>query len=103
VNPVIPLHFRPSDTKAGAIGKCFICALRRVLSDLKHCYLTDVFSESLPVQVKFPFYTTYTDGAASHPFVYEGQIDQKRVFSAHLRDNPEDKTFVKFSRRYGDT
>ena len=102
VNPVIPLHFHPSDTKARATGERFICALSRLLSSLKDYYLTDAFSKSSRVQVKFPFYTTYTDGGASHPFVYEEQIDGKRVFSARLRDNPKDKIFVKFSRRYGE-
>jgi len=102
VNPVVPLHFHSSDTKARATGERFICALCRLLSDLKHYYLTDVFSEPLLVQVKFPFYITYTNRDTSHPFVYEEQINQKRVFSAHLRDNPEDKIFVKFSRRYGE-
>ena len=102
VNPIIPLHFHPSDTKTRATGERFICALSRLLSSLKNYYLTDAFSKSSRVQVKFPFYTTYTDGGASHPFVYEKQIDGKRVFSAHLRDNPEDKIFVKFSRRYGE-
>jgi len=53
------------------------------------------------MQVKFPFYTTYTDRGASHPFVYKEQIDGKRVFSAHLQDNPKDKIIVKFSCHYG--
>jgi len=102
MNPVVPLHFHPSDTKAQATGERFICALRRLLSDLKDYYLTDAFFESSSVQAEFPFYTTYTDGSASHQFVYEEQIDQKRVFHAHLRDNPEDKIIVKFTRHYGE-
>ena len=102
LTPVVPLHFHPSDAKARATGERFICALRRLVFDLKDYYLTDAFSGSSSMQVKFPFYTTYTDGGASHPFVYEEQIDQKRVFRAHLRDKPEDKIFVKFSRHYGE-
>ena len=102
ITPVVPLNFHPSDTKARENGERFICALRRLLSDLKVYYLTDLFSESPLLQVKFPFYNTYVDGGASHNFVYEEQIDQKRAFIAHLRDNPEDKIFVKFSRRYGE-
>jgi len=45
---------------------------------------------------------TLAIGDASYQFVYEQQIDQKRVFIAHLRDNPEDKIFVKLARRYGE-
>ena len=75
ITPVVPLNFHPSDTKARENGERFICALRRLLSDLKDYYLTDLFSESLLLQVKFPFYNTYVDGGASHNFVYEEQID----------------------------
>ena len=103
LNPVIPLHFHPSDYKARATGERFICALRRLLSDLKNYYTTSAFSQqSSHLQPQFPFYSAYTDGDVSHQFVYEKQIDQKTVFVAHLRDNPEDKIFVKFTRCYGE-
>ena len=102
MNPIIPLHSHPSDTKAQATGECFICALCQLLSSLKDYYLRDAFSKSSHVQVKFPFYTPYTDGGASHAFVYEEQVDQKKAFIAHLQDNPEDKIFVKFSYCYGE-
>ena len=98
LDPIVPLHFHPSDIRAQANGERFICALRRLLSGLKGYYLTDAFSKSSRMQVKCPFYTTYTDGGASREFVYEEQIDKKRAFKAHLRD----KIFVKFTRRYGE-
>ena len=44
LNPVIPLHFHLSDYKARVTGEGFICALRRLLSDLKNYYMTSVFS-----------------------------------------------------------
>jgi len=100
LNPVLSLRFHLSDSKARAAGERFICALRRLLSDLRNYYLTDAFSKSSLLQPQFPFYTTYTDRDASHQFVYEKQIDQKRAFIAHLRDNPEDKISVKFAPRY---
>ena len=103
LNPVIPLYFHPSDYKARATGERFICALRRLLSDLKNYYTTSAFSQqSSHLQPQFPFYSAYTDGDVSHQFVYEKQIDEKTVFAAHLRDNPEDKIFVKFTRCYGE-
>ncbi|KAL9716775.1 hypothetical protein Ac2012v2_001227 [Leucoagaricus gongylophorus] len=103
LNPVIPLHFHPSDYKARATGERFICALRRLLSDLKNYYTTSAFSQqSSHLQPQFPFYSVYTDGDVSYRFVYEKQIDQQTVFVAHLRDNPEDKIFVKFTRCYGE-
>ena len=103
LNPVIQLHFHPSDYKARATGECFICALRQLLSDLKNYYMTSAFSQqSSYLQPQFSFYYMYTDGNVSHQFVYEKQIDQKTVFIAHLWDNPEDKIFVKFTHYYGE-
>jgi len=102
VNPIIPLHFYPSDTKARATGEHFICALSRLLSSLKNYYLTDAFSKLSRMQVKVPILHHIHRWGASHLFVYEEQIDGKRVFSVHLRDNPEDKIFVKFSCCYGE-
>ena len=102
LNPVIPLHFHPSDYKARATGERFVCALRRLLSDLKNYYTASAFSQQSYLQPQFPFYSAYTDGNVSHQFVYEKQIDQRTVFVAHLRDNPKDKIFVKFTRCYGE-
>jgi len=68
LNPVVSLRFHPSDSKARAAGERFICALCRLLSDLRNYYLTDAFSRSSLLQPQFPFYTTYTDGDASHQF-----------------------------------
>ena len=103
LNPVIPLHFHPSDYKARATGERFICALRWLLSDLKNYYTTSAFSQqSSHLQPQVPFYSVYTDGDVSYRFVYEKQIDQQTVFVAHLRDNLEDKIFVKFTCCYGE-
>ena len=101
LTPVIPLHFHPSDIKTREKGERFICALRRLLFDLKD-YYTETFSGSSFLQPEFPFYNTYTDGGVSHSFTYEKQVDEKKAFSAHLRGDPEDKIFVKFARRYGE-
>ena len=102
MTPVFPLHFHPSDAKARATGERFICALRRLLFDLKNYYLTAAFSEQPFLQPQFPFYNRYTDGVTTHRFVYEEQIDLKRAFIAHLEDNPKDKIFVKFALCYGE-
>ena len=97
MTPVFPLHFHPSDARARATGEGFICALRRLLFDLKNYYLTAAFSEQPLLQPQFPFYNKLADGVTTHRFVYEKQIDLKRAFIAHLEDNPEDKIFVKFA------
>ena len=102
MTPVFPLHFHPSDARARATGERFICALRRLLFNLKNYYLTAAFFEQPLLQPQFPFYNRYTDGITTHQFVYEKQIDFKRAFIAHLEDNPEDKIFVKFALCYGE-
>jgi len=102
MTPVFPLHFHPSDARARATGERFICALRRLLFNLKNYYLTAAFSEQPLLQPQFPFYNRYTDGITTHQFVYEKQIDLKRAFIAHLKDNPEDKIFVKFALCYSE-
>jgi len=68
---VFPLHFHPSNAKAQATGKHFICALCRLLFNLKNYYLTAAFSEQLLLQLQFPFYNRYTNGIIIYWFVYE--------------------------------
>jgi len=60
------------------------------------------FSEHLLLQPQFPFYNRYTNGITTYQFVYEKKIDLKRAFIVHLKDNPEDKIFVKFALCYSE-
>jgi len=100
LDSIVPLHFHPSDTRVQVSGEHFICALQQLLSSLKDYYLRDAFSKLLCIQVKFLFYTMYTDGGTSYE--YKEQISEKRAFKVHLQDNIEDKIFVKFTHHYGE-
>jgi len=62
VDPVVPLSFHPSGSRARATGKCFIYALRQLLSSLKDICLTNASPESSFSQAQLLFYTIHTNG-----------------------------------------
>ncbi|EEB93455.1 hypothetical protein MPER_07882, partial [Moniliophthora perniciosa FA553] len=96
----VPLHVHSSNHNAILAGERMICALRIALKKLSLYY----HSFPLPKrQANYPFRNFYTsNGGVQHYFVYNGAIEDSRLFLAHLSDDPNVRLAVKFSRQYGE-
>ncbi|ESK88923.1 crinkler family protein [Moniliophthora roreri MCA 2997] len=96
----IPLHVHSSNHDAILAGERMICALRIALEKL-FCY-NHSYPNLPDRQANYPFRDFYPcDNGTRHYFVYDGMIDEdKRIFFAHLRDNPNVRLCVKFTHRY---
>ena len=90
-------------TKQGELeaGERLVASLRVALEDLLGLYST-ILSDKLRPRADFPFRNFFLINGQKHYFTYDGVVENKRVFLAHLNEQPNEHLYVKFSQRYSE-
>lgn len=105
----VPLHAHSSNIEELQAGERLVASLRLALHSLKEHYSTLLSELDLRPQAAFPFRNFFNvDGQKFH-FTYDGAIEDKKLFRAHLAKvsgkgiteiSDQTKLIVKFTRRY---
>ncbi|KIM51979.1 hypothetical protein SCLCIDRAFT_71756, partial [Scleroderma citrinum Foug A] len=96
----VPLHVHSTNEEEPEVGERVVASLRLALADLRTLY--SILSDKSRPRADFPFRNFFEANGCEHYFTYEGVIEDKRVFHAHLRCKDPTSLCIKFSWCYSD-